>query len=43
MDQQIRRKAGETMVVRGGRPAWSNPGPKVAVLATVGVADAAST
>lgn len=32
--------AGDTMVVHGGRHAWSNRSTEIAVLATVGVADA---
>jgi hypothetical protein len=37
---EVTLTAGQTMVVHGGRHAWSNPGPDVAVLATVAVADA---
>jgi mannose-6-phosphate isomerase-like protein (cupin superfamily) len=40
---EITLEAGQTMVVHGGRHAWSNPGPDVAVLATVAVADAKAT
>lgn len=38
---EVTLAAGETMVVHGGRHAWSNRGTAVAVLATVGVADPA--
>jgi mannose-6-phosphate isomerase-like protein (cupin superfamily) len=35
-------RAGDTMVVHGGRHAWSNRGAELAVLATVAVADPAA-
>jgi mannose-6-phosphate isomerase-like protein (cupin superfamily) len=39
---EVMLEPGQTMVVHGGRHAWSNPGPGVAVLATVAVADTPS-
>jgi hypothetical protein len=40
-DGEVTLAAGDTMVVHGGKHAWSNRGTEVAVLATVGVADPA--
>ncbi len=37
---EVALSAGDTLVVHGGRHAWSNRTDRIAVLATVGVADA---